>query len=94
MGDASWRQCGASVRKSLKRFLDKTLENVGSMKFYVIVIASALLWVGKLDAEYWFYAITICVATRNLVEIASVVKDVKSMRYGPAQSEKEPPRES
>lgn len=69
--------CVISVRKSLKRFLDKTLENLSSVKFYAVVIASLLLYTDKLSSEYWFYTIAVCIATRNLVEVLGVVKDIR-----------------
>ncbi len=77
MGDANWKACGKSVRRTLKRFFDKTLENLSSMKMYVIIGASVLLYFGKLDAEYWFYTMAVCVATRNVIEVLSVVKDIR-----------------
>lgn len=77
MGDASWSTCGAGACKSLKRFFDKTLENLSSMKFYVMVIATVMLYLEKLSPEYWLYTMGICIATRNLVELAHVFKEAK-----------------
>lgn len=83
MGDATWiDRVTDSVSALYKKFLDKTLENFSSMKLYAIVIASFLLWKGKLSEDYWFYSIALCIATRNVTEVMSVIKEIKGFKHG------------
>lgn len=82
----SWERCGDSVRRSFKRFLDKTLENLGSLKFYAICLASYLKVKGDLDSDIWFYTVALCVLSRDTLKMIfsslEVLQSIKGMKYG------------
>jgi hypothetical protein len=86
----SWVACGDSVRRSFKRFLDKTLANLSSLKFYAVLLASYLKLEGKLTSEFWFYTVSLCVLSRDTLKMVfsalETVKGIKEITHAPKES--------
>lgn len=57
-----------------KSLWEKTVENLSSVKVYILIMASVFLAVGKIDGREWVETVLIIGGFRMATDITSIVK--------------------
>jgi hypothetical protein len=60
--------------ESAKKLGFKTLENMASVKFYILVVSTVFFYVGKLSEGVWQETVLIVAGLRAVNEVASMFK--------------------
>lgn len=75
----------------LKKTLIKTFENMVSVKFYILIISTIFLYIGKLSENLWQETVLVVAGLRAVNEVAAMFKK-EPKSEPPAEESSETPK--
>lgn len=76
----------------LKKIGLKSMENMVSVKFYILIISTVFLYIGKLSENLWQETVLVVAGLRAVNEVASMFKKQPAAE-AVAEEESEEPKE-